>query len=109
MQFIALLPLVAFCCWIYAEKRAGFGARIVMGVACIALMAGAWQAITNIGHNYENDFHRSSIRLANKLISEGDMLRVNQAIQAYDRIASTGTTHAASMEMWYVLNHGPRQ
>ena len=109
MQLFILMPLVALCCWIYAEKRAGFAARFVTGIVCIALNAGAWQAITNIGHNYESDFHRSSMRLASKLIYEGNTMRVHQAIQAYDRIASTGTTYAASMEMWYVLNHGPRQ
>jgi hypothetical protein len=109
MQFIILLPLVAFGCWIYAEKRCGFAARLVTGIACMVLTGVACQSIANFIPRYESTFHKSSLRLAGELVAKGDTQRVHQAIQAYNRIASTGTTYGASMEMWYVLNHGPRQ
>ena len=110
MVYIApfiLLPLLAL--WIYAERRLGVVARIGVGLALMI-------ACTVIAHEfamfiprYERTFHRSSLRLADELIARGETQRVHQAVQAYTSIAATGTTYGASMEMWRVLNHGPRQ
>ena len=55
---------------------------------------------------YESTFHRSSIRLAGELLTKGDSERVAHAIRSYNSIATNGSTYAASMEMWKVLNHG---
>lgn len=109
MQLIVLLPLFMLCCWIYAEKSLGLAGRLVTGAACMLMVGGAVHAVGGIGPKYESTAHRSSLRLADKLISQGQIQRVQQAIEAYNRTASTGTTHGAAMEMWNVLNHGPRQ
>ena len=109
MQGILLLPLLALCCWVYAERRCGFAARLVSGIACIVLTGFTCHIVTNIIPRYESASHRSSLRLVSELIDKGETQRVQQAIQTYNNIAATGTSYRASMEMWHVLNHGPRQ
>jgi hypothetical protein len=108
MQIILLLPLVALCCWVYAERRLGFTGRIATGIACIVLTGFACHFFAKFIPRYESTFHRSSLRLAGELTAKGETQRVHQAVQTYNSIASTGTTYGASMEMWHVLNHGPR-
>ena len=110
MVYIApfiLLPLLAF--WIYAERRWGLVARISIGLALIIACAVIAHEFAMFIPRYERTFHRSSLRLANELTTKGETQRVQQAFQIYTSIAATGTTYGASMEMWHVLNHGPRQ
>jgi hypothetical protein len=111
MQIILLLPLAiaALCLWIYAERRLGLTARVAAGIAFLVLTGLICYFLAGIIPRYESTFHRSSLRLAGELTAKGETQRVLQAVQAYNRVASTGTTYCASMEMWYILNHGPRQ
>jgi hypothetical protein len=108
MGTILLLPLAALCCWIHAERRLGFVARLATGVACIVLTGFACSFFSMFIPRCERTFHRSSLRLAAELNTKGDTQRVQQAIKAYNSIAATGTTYAASMEMWEILNHDPK-
>ena len=108
MTLILILPLVALCCWVYAECRLALGQRLLTGIACIVFTGYACHITTKIIPRYESSLHRSSLRLAGELTLKGETQRVNQAVRAYNDIAATGTTYRASMEMWHVLNHGPR-
>jgi hypothetical protein len=109
MEFlILLLPLLSIGFWIYAERHRGLAIRLVTGIANLLLVGYACSAFANIIHRYESTAHRSSLRLAEKLIETDQTQRVREAIQAYNRTTKTGNTYAAAMEMWQVLNHGPK-
>jgi len=109
MVYIApfiLLPLLAL--WIQAERRWGRPARITLGLALLVASAVIAYDFAKFIPRYESRFHRSSLRLADELTTKGETQRVQQAIQTYNSIAATGSTYRASMEMWRVLNHGPK-
>ena len=108
MPFLILF-LLALAFWIYAERRLGVGARIGGGVLCIVLIACSAYFTASVMPSYERTVHRSSIRLTGELLSKGETQRVEQAISTYNSIAATGTTYRAGMEMWDVLNHGPKK
>jgi len=110
MVYIApfiLIPLLAL--WVYAECRRGLAARISIGLALLIVCSVIAYSFAMFIPQYERAFHRSSLRLAGELTAKGETQRVQQAVQTYNSIAATGTTYGASMEMWHVLNHGPRQ
>jgi len=102
-----LLPLLAL--WIYAERRWGLWTRIGVGLALMIACSVIAHEFAMFLPRYERTFHRSSLRLASELTAKGETQRVQSAVQTYTSIAATGTTYGASMEMWHVLNHGPRQ
>jgi hypothetical protein len=107
MLIILLLPFLAFFLWLYAEAKLGRNYRVVSGLACMALTGFACHTFAMIIPRYEQTFHRGSIRLMGELLDNGQARRVQQAIQNYNAISSTGTSYSASMKMWGVLNHGP--
>lgn len=109
MQLINLLPLLLLCFWIYAEKQRGLVIRLSTGAACMLIVGFAVHAVGGVGYRYESKSHQSSLRLVEKLIAQGNTQRVRQAVEVYNRTASRETTHKASLAMWDVLNHGPRQ
>jgi hypothetical protein len=37
VEILLFLPFVAFFAWLYAERRLGLNARVISGLACIAL------------------------------------------------------------------------
>ena len=106
MVYIApfiLLPLLAL--WVHAERRWGLAARISFGLALLVACSVIAYDFAKFTPRYESGFHRSSLRLAEELTAKGETQRVQQAVQTYNSIASTGSTYRASMEMWHVLNH----
>jgi hypothetical protein len=107
--FVFPLILLSLFFWIYAENRLGCGYRIVGGVISMVIIAYTANFTALIIPHYESTFYRSSMRLASELISKGEPKRVEQAIQAYNTTATTDSTYRASMEMWSVLNHGPKK
>ena len=107
MPFLILI-LLALAFWIYAERRLRVGARIGGGMLCIVLVAfGAYFSAVHLPS--ERLAHRSSLRLTAELLSKGETQRVEQALGVYNSIAATSTTYRAAMEMWDVLNHGPKK
>ena len=104
---IIFLVMLAF--WIYAERRLGVAVRVASGIACMVFIACSFYFIASIMPSYERTFHKSSIRLSGELIAKGETQRVQQAISTYTNIAATGTTYRAAMQMWDVLNHGPKE
>ena len=104
MQVILLLPLVALCFWVDAERRLGFVARLITGAACIVVTGFACSFYAKFLPRIESHSHRVSFRLAGELIDKGDTQRVAQAIQAYNHAAAGGNTYAGAQEMWRVLN-----
>jgi hypothetical protein len=109
MFVLLLLLLLSLGFWIYAERRLSFAARISSGVVCLLLLGANCYFVASVGPSYERTFHKSSIRLSGELIAKGETQRVQQAISAYTNIAATGTTYRAAMQMWDVLNHGPKE
>ena len=108
MVFLILF-LVMLAFWIYAERRLGVAARVTSGIACMVFIACSSYFIASIMPSYERTFHKSSIRLSGELIAKGETQRVQQAIGTYTNISATGTTYRAAMQMWDVLNHGPKE
>jgi hypothetical protein len=49
------------------------------------------------------------MRLTGELLLKGETQRVEQAIHTYNSNAATGTTYGAALQMWDVLNHGPKK
>jgi len=106
VQIIFLLPFLALFLWLYAEARLGKTARVITGTICITFTGFACHFFAKIIPRYESTAHRSSLRLAGELTANGETQQVQQAIQAYNRVADSGSTYSASMEMWRVLNQG---
>lgn len=101
--------LLCFSLWLIAEDASS--RRVVrMGLGCLAMAAVAVLAYSfaRFAPVIESEGIRSSLRLAEQLMSRGDTQRVQQAIHAYNRTASSASTYQASSELWHVLNHGPR-
>jgi hypothetical protein len=108
-----LSPIVFFffvfpALWLYAEFKQRRTARISLGLASIISIAFIIAQLDRILPTYESQVHRSSLKLTGDLLAKGETDRVQQAIEAYNGQASTGSTYNAAFEMWYVLNHGPR-
>jgi len=107
--FVFPLILLSLIFWIYAENRLSCAYRIAGGVVSMAMIAYTANFTALIIPHYESGFYSSSMRLAAELISKGEPKRVEQAIQTYNTTAATESTYLASMEMWSVLNHGPKK
>ena len=105
---MALLLLAFPVLWLYAEFKLGRVARMCLGIASIISITFVVSEFHNLGTTYETVLHRSSLKLAGELMASGQTVRVQQAIDAYNGLASTGSTYSAASEMWDVLNHGPR-
>ena len=101
-----IIFLLALGFWIYAERHLGIAPRIGGGVACIVFVGCTCYYLASIIPSYERTFHRSSMKLTGELMATGATERVQQAVETYNRYASTGSTYTASMRMWSVLNHG---
>ena len=108
-MLILILFLMSLAFWIYAERRLGVAARVAGGLACIFLIGCTTYFVATVMPSYERTVHRSSLRLTGELLSKGETQRVEQAVIIYNSIAATGTTYRAGMEMWDVLNHGPKK
>lgn len=105
---IVLFLLVFPALWLYAEFKQGRAARISLGIASIISIAFIIYQLGRVIPTHESTLHSSSIKLAGQLMATGETTRVQQAIEAYNGEASTSSTYSAVVEMWYVLNHGPR-
>jgi hypothetical protein len=105
---IALILLAVPALWLYAEFKLGRAARICFGIASVASIAFVASELQSIVPIQESVLHGSSLKLAGELMASGQAVRVQQAIDAYNGQASTGSTYSAASEMWDVLNHGPR-
>ena len=102
----------AFLClsvWLIAEMESS--RRVVrVGLGCLTMAAVAVSAysLARFTPAIESGSTRNSLRLAEQLLSAGDTQRVQQAVHAYNEVATSGSTYRASFELWHVLNHGPR-
>ena len=105
---IAFFLLVLPALWLYAEFKLGRTARISLGIASIVSVTLVIYQFGRIIPTHESVFHSSSLKLAGQLMATGETTRVRQAIDAYNCEATTNSTYSAAMEMWYVLNHGPK-
>jgi len=104
MEILLFSPFVAFFFWLYAERRLGLNARVLSGLACIALTGFACHFLAKYIPRYESRIHQSSIRLAGEMIEKGQTQRVQEAMRAYNNVATNGTTYGAAIQMWRVLN-----
>ncbi len=107
MEILLFSPFLSFFVWLYAERKLGLNLRVLSGLACIALTGFACYFLAKYIPRYESQFHRSSIRLAGEMIEKGQTQRVQDAVRAYNTLATNGTTYGAAMEMWRVLNQEP--
>ena len=102
----------AFLClavWIIAEVESSRRAvRVGLGFLTMAAVAVSAHSLARFTSAIESGSTRSSLRLAEELLSAGDTQRVQQAIHGYNEVAASGSTYRASFELWHVLNHGPR-
>jgi hypothetical protein len=105
---IALVLLAVPAFWLYAEFKLGRAARICLGIASIISIAFVASELSSIMPIEESVLHGSSLKLAGQLMASGQTVRVQQAIDAYNGQASTGSTYSAAGEMWDVLNHGSK-
>lgn len=106
--FPLVLFLLAFAYWLYAERHEGLRPRVISGLTCIALASVGVYALAMFGRQIATTLQESSMRKMGKLIEQGDVMRVQKAVQAYNRVAATDSPDRAAKEMWHVLNDGPR-
>ena len=106
---IVALALALFIYWLFAELKLGRTARIASGILCMVLVGFGTNVITLIIPKYESDFHKANMELVATLLTNGETQRVWQGIQAYTNAAATHATYGAALEMWDVLNNGPKR
>jgi hypothetical protein len=99
MIFVVIF-LLMFSFWIFAEKqKLHFFARFGSGLACMTFVGLAIDFVGHIGPSYESNFHRVDMLRMEQAITNGDTQSVFQALEAYNRIAATGSTYQAAMQM----------
>lgn len=100
---------LCFSVWAIAEDASSRRA-VRIGLGCVTMAAVAMLAyrFARFAPALESASTRSSLRLAEQLLSASDTQRVQQAIHAYNETAASASTYQASSELWNALNHGPR-
>ena len=107
--FYLTAVLLCFSVWVIAENAPSRGVlRVVLGCFTMVAVATLAYSLARFGPDIESGTTRSSLRLAEHLMTTGNTDRVRQSIHAYNETASSASTYRASFELWYVLNHGPR-
>ncbi|MCX6864645.1 MAG: hypothetical protein NTV46_00240, partial [Verrucomicrobia bacterium] len=110
MQLIpVIIPILVVAFWIYAELKLRTLVRVVSGITAIIAVSWLITAMSLRWPRIESVTHNSSLKLAEELMTNGDTQRVQQALHAYNKVAASNSTCSASLEMWEVLNHGPRE
>ncbi len=96
---VALIVLAALVGWVYAECRLGRVARIAFGLIGIAASAGLTLSLCQTKHFYENGWHRSSIKAAQRLLVRGETNAVISAFENYTSTSAKEGTFRASEQM----------
>ena len=106
---IFIIPILVVAFWIYAEVKLRSSVRVISGISAIIAVSWIITAMSLRWPRIESVTHRSSLKLAEELMTNGDTQHVQQALHAYNQVAASNSTCSASFEMWKVLNHGPQQ
>jgi ketol-acid reductoisomerase len=102
VEILVVIAVVGFR--LFAECRLSKSWRICSGI--LALIATGFASYYTAGFipELESFRHRHAMKHMADALSVGDTNRVEQAVQTYNAVASTGSTYRASSDMLKVLN-----
>lgn len=106
---ILIVAVILILFWLQAEAKQVRPICIWLGLASLVTVALWTYELASITPGHESTYHRGIMRRTGEFLAKGDTNALLEAVQAYNVVAATGSTHQASLRMLTVLRRHDRQ